>query len=53
MFVAVKYLGYSNDVKIIVVIRQVIVGAGLYLGLLLVMRDKFIYDTLRVIKGKM
>lgn len=53
MLVIVRILGNSDGIKILVLIRQIVIGAGVYFSLLLVLRDKFVITTLKSIKSRL
>lgn len=52
MFVVCKLVGLIPVVTIVSLILQVVIGAIAYILILLIMKDKFTYDTLNQIKGK-
>lgn len=53
MFVIVKIIGNSTGIKILVLTKQIVIGVGIYFGLLIVLREKFIINTFKEIRAKL
>ena len=52
MLAVVMLLGRSGASRIVIMTEQVIVGAAVYVGILLLIRDKFLIDTIKNIVEK-
>lgn len=53
MFVCVNYIGTILDPTISAIFVQIIIGVGIYFGMLLLLRDKFVSKYLKLVLNKL
>ena len=50
MFIIIKFIGYINLSDLVLLIIQVILGAIIYLAILILLKDQFVVNTLKQVK---